>query len=193
MHDGKILILKEGQLITGRKALSEATGISQTTIERILDLFESEHQIGQQKTSKYRVITVLNWKDHQERTAERTSGGHLADTYKNDKKEKNTSESEIRVESFSSEEEESRARPKKVDRSYEQVFAFFASKKQGWMMHKPQIEATRRLLKDKGLEQIKIALDFYREHKDDPYMVEIHTPFDLEAKWSKLLAKSKKV
>lgn len=88
MHDGKIFLIKEGQLLTGRKQLVNATGIPATTIERILNMLESEHQIGQQKTSKYRIITILNWKDHQERTPERTSGGHLADTYKNEKNEK---------------------------------------------------------------------------------------------------------
>lgn len=88
MHDGHLILLKEGELITGRKELSKATGIPETTIERILKMLESEHQIGQQKTNKYRVITILNWKEHQERTPEWTTGGQLADTYKNDKKEK---------------------------------------------------------------------------------------------------------
>ena len=88
MHDGKLLLVREGQIITGRKELSRATGIPETTIERILKMLENEHQIGQQKTNKYRVITILNWKEHQDRTQERTTNGQQTDTYKNDKKDK---------------------------------------------------------------------------------------------------------
>ncbi len=82
--NGKMIILKSGQLITGRKFLSEKTGISQTTIERILKCFESGHQIGQQKTSTSRLISIYNWDKYQnsgqqngQRTDnERTTNGH---------------------------------------------------------------------------------------------------------------------
>ena len=57
--------VKEGQLLTGRKQLSAETGISQSTIERILKMLENEHQIGQQKTTKHRIITILNWRTYQ--------------------------------------------------------------------------------------------------------------------------------
>ncbi len=66
MWNNQIILVKEGQFITGRKELSKQTGISETTIERILSLLESEHQIGQQKTTKYRLITIINWKDYQQ-------------------------------------------------------------------------------------------------------------------------------
>lgn len=65
MWNKEIIVIKEGQFITGRKQLSEETGISETSIERILNLLENEHQIGQQKTNKYRLITILNWKEYQ--------------------------------------------------------------------------------------------------------------------------------
>lgn len=77
----------------------------------------------------------------------------------------------------------------KPDKGYQEVFKVFSTRKQGWMVHAPQIKAAKRLLEDRGLDQIKKAMEFYREHKDEPYMVEIHTPFDLEAKWPRLLKK----
>lgn len=93
MWNKEIIMIKEGQLLTGRKELSEQTGISETTIERILKMFESEHQIGQQKTTKFRIITILNWTNYQlnrsERTTKRTTDGQQTDTNKKDKKEKN--------------------------------------------------------------------------------------------------------
>ncbi len=80
--NGKTVKLKSGQLITGRKALSEKTGISQTTIERILKCFESEHQIGQQKTSTSRLISILNWSKHQQvgqQSGQQTDNGRTTD------------------------------------------------------------------------------------------------------------------
>lgn len=91
--NGNTIIIKEGQLLTGRKELSEQTGIPQTTIERILNYLENEHQIGQQKTTKYRLITIINWKDYQQMDSKvdnkRTTNGQQTDTNKNDKNNNN--------------------------------------------------------------------------------------------------------
>ena len=76
MWNNNIIVINEGQLVTGRKQLSEQTGISETTIERILELFEKDGQIGQQKTTKYRLITILNWKEYQITDNKRTTNGH---------------------------------------------------------------------------------------------------------------------
>ena len=85
LWNGRSITIKPGQFITGRKELSTKTGISGTTIERILRTFESEHQIGQQKTNKYRLITVKNWVSYQSaRTAKRTTDGQQTDTNNND-------------------------------------------------------------------------------------------------------------
>jgi len=65
MWNGQIVNIKAGQFISGRKRLSKATGIPESTIERVLKLFENEHQIEQQKTTKFRLITVINWEGHQ--------------------------------------------------------------------------------------------------------------------------------
>ncbi len=89
MTNGKIILIKEGQLLTGRKQLSEATGIAESTIEDILRVFETEEQIRQQKTTKYRLITIVNWKDYQESDSKPTAARQQADTNKNEKNEKN--------------------------------------------------------------------------------------------------------
>jgi hypothetical protein len=88
MWNNQIIIVKEGQLIAGRKELSKETGIPETTIERILDYLEKDKQIGQQKTTKFRLITVLNWKEYQgsgqQTDNKRTTDGHKQEC-KNDK------------------------------------------------------------------------------------------------------------
>ena len=80
MWNGEIISVKAGQLITGRKELSEQTGIPESTIERILEMFKNEHQIEQQKTTKFRLITILKWNEHQKTDSKmdnkRTTSGH---------------------------------------------------------------------------------------------------------------------
>ena len=79
MWNGDLILIKEGQLLTGRKELSAGTGISQSTIERILKMLENEHQIMQRKTTKFRIITIINWKDFQggqQTDNKRTTNGH---------------------------------------------------------------------------------------------------------------------
>lgn len=89
MWNNQIIVIKEGQLVTGREKLSKETGIPESTVERILNYLEKEHQIGQQKTTKYRLITIVNWEKYQVADNKWTTNGQQMDTYKNDKNDKN--------------------------------------------------------------------------------------------------------
>ena len=53
--------LKKGQLITGRKKLSAALGISESAVRTALANLESTGDIAIKTTNKYSVITLLNW------------------------------------------------------------------------------------------------------------------------------------
>lgn len=59
--NGRIVTVAPGQLITSRKSLSAKTGVQESKVERVLKMLESEQQIEQQGTSKYRVISIANW------------------------------------------------------------------------------------------------------------------------------------
>lgn len=59
--NGKSILLKPGQFITGRKKLSVETGIQESKIERILKCFESEQQIEQVGGATSRLISICNW------------------------------------------------------------------------------------------------------------------------------------
>ena len=65
MLGGKPIMLKPGQLTTGRKQLAVNSGISESKVERVLNAFENAHQIEQRKTSKNRLITIVNWNKYQ--------------------------------------------------------------------------------------------------------------------------------
>lgn len=97
LYRNEINKIKPGQFITSRITLSNETGIKQTTVENILNLLESEHQIGQQKYATKRVITILNWESYQLNGQQNgpgsdnkvTTNGQQIDTNKKEKKEKN--------------------------------------------------------------------------------------------------------
>lgn len=62
----KKIILKKGQLITGRKAIAEKFDISESKVQRILKTFEIEQQIEQQTCSRNRLISIINWNEYQQ-------------------------------------------------------------------------------------------------------------------------------
>lgn len=62
---GGMIHLEPGQFITSRLKISEQTGVQESKVERILNIFKSEQQIEQQNRGKFRVITVCNWSKYQ--------------------------------------------------------------------------------------------------------------------------------
>jgi len=62
---GEPIILRAGQMITGRKKIAAKFSISESKVQRILKRYETEHQIEQQMSNKNRLVTVLNWEDYQ--------------------------------------------------------------------------------------------------------------------------------
>ncbi len=194
MHDGGIVLIKEGQLITGRKQLSEATGIPETTIERILKMLESEHQIGQQKTNKYRVITILNWKEHQERTGERTTNGQQTDTYKNDKKEKNRAVAiaPASIEVVETQEESERPPKKETYPNARKAFKWFPEIDPAWGINSTELKAGV-LLFEKGEEKVKKNIGYCLPLLEvDGFPIHRLTPYLLITNWDRIYEYSKR-
>lgn len=90
---GERITLKEGQLITGRKSISEKLDISESKVQRVLKLFENEHQIEQQTSSQNRLISIVNWNKYQDSEQqseqqvnnERTTSEQRVNTNKNER------------------------------------------------------------------------------------------------------------
>ena len=109
MWNGQTIKVKPGQLITGRNEIAKKTGIYRSKIERILKYFENEHQIEQQTTNKFRLITILNWEDYQKNEQEneqpvsnkRATSEQQVSTNKNDKNYKNEKNIYIASKNFS--------------------------------------------------------------------------------------------
>ena len=97
LFEGHRITLQKGQLITGRKSISEKLKISESKVTRILKSFEIEQQIEQQTSSKNRLITVVNWclyqrseqQIEQQVNNNRTTSEQQVNTYNNDNKNNN--------------------------------------------------------------------------------------------------------
>lgn len=65
LFQGEKIILKPGQLITGRKAIADFLGINESKVKRILTDFESDQQIDRQRSNKNSLISLINWNKYQ--------------------------------------------------------------------------------------------------------------------------------
>lgn len=93
LFKGEKITLKPGQLITGRKAISNVLGISESKVFRIINCFKSEHQIEQQTSNKNSLITIVNWDLYQvseqqnenQMNSNRTASEQQVNTNKNER------------------------------------------------------------------------------------------------------------
>jgi predicted transcriptional regulator len=107
IFNNRPIVLNEGQLIVGRKKLSEETGINEHKIFRAMKCFESAGQIEQQSTNKFTLVTILNWgkyqgeldkveqQDEQPVSNKRTTSEQPVSTYKNVKNKKKSKKTKI--------------------------------------------------------------------------------------------------
>ena len=65
MFKGDVIELKPGQFITGRKAISEATGINESKVRRVIKTLEIDQQIDHQKSNLNSLVSILNWDQYQ--------------------------------------------------------------------------------------------------------------------------------
>ena len=86
--NGKLITVKRGQTITGRRRLCDETGIPESKIQRLLKLFETLRMIEQQANNKNRLISITNYHSYQsgeqQANNRRTTGEQLVNTNNND-------------------------------------------------------------------------------------------------------------
>ena len=59
------ILVKRGQVLTGRKKLSEGTGLSEQEIRTCLSRLKSTSEITIKSTNKYSIITINKYDDYQ--------------------------------------------------------------------------------------------------------------------------------
>lgn len=88
---GQSFHVNRGQFITSRKSISDETGVSESTVERILRYFENEQQIEQQNLFTSRLISIVSYENYQtseqlfeqQVNSKRTASEQQVDTNKN--------------------------------------------------------------------------------------------------------------
>jgi len=98
--------VKRGQLITGRKKLSEKTGISERTIRTCLSRLQETGEISIKATNKFSLITICNYETYQgvssqndpQPTSNRPAIDQQPTTNNNDKNNNNEEEEEKKEE-----------------------------------------------------------------------------------------------
>lgn len=187
--NGSVIHLRRGQVLTGRKKMAESIGIPETTLERTLEKLENGHQIGQQKTTKYRIITVLNWDKFQNRTTERTANGqqngHKQEGIKNAKEitmggfnkySDDYLEGELQIEP---DYKPAGKKKGKVTDEMQAVFDLFDNPaKVLWRMRDSERVAAQTLFETYGLETLKVRLNRIKKEakKGDPFFPQVDTP-----------------
>ena len=63
--DGHIIELQPGQLVSGRLAIADATGVHESKVKRILAAMKTDQQIDQQAGVHGSIFTVRNWQTYQ--------------------------------------------------------------------------------------------------------------------------------
>jgi hypothetical protein len=66
-------VIKKGELLTGRKLLSEQTGLSEQQIRTALSKLQSTGEITSRSTNRFSVITITQWELYQADDREATS------------------------------------------------------------------------------------------------------------------------
>lgn len=168
--------LKKGEFVTGRKRLKELTGISETTIERILGYLEGQGKIGQQKTTKYRLITILNWEQYQNLDSKRTTDGQQTDTYKNYNKGKK-GKKEQQPSAYAQEIVE-------IIDAFKPVNPFYGN----WFGNITERASIERMLKVHGKARLIAVIAFLPKSNTLPFVPTITSPYTLEKKWADLEA-----
>ena len=105
LFEGKKKMLEPGQLITGRRTISELLLCHETKVQRVLKLFENEHLIEQQTTPRNRLISIVAWdtyqvneqQDEQQMNNKRTTDEQQMNTNKNTKNIEEDKEGNIYV------------------------------------------------------------------------------------------------
>lgn len=109
LFNGEEIILNEGELVTGRKVISEKLSINESKIERVLKVFEKRTMIEQLKTKKGRLISIVNWGKYQK------SEQQMNNKRTTDEQQVNTNKNETMKELIEERNNYARARKKKIE------------------------------------------------------------------------------
>lgn len=63
--NGQNILIKPGQFIFGRKSAASKTGLGEATVRRYLILLEKLKMLNRQTTTRYTLVSIVNWRKFQ--------------------------------------------------------------------------------------------------------------------------------
>ena len=99
-NDCRGIKLKRGQLLTGRKQLSEETGLTEREVRTTIKRLANDQQITIKTTNKYSIITVCNydsWQSLQKRNDQQTTSKKPTNDQQSDHYKKNIIKDNIEI------------------------------------------------------------------------------------------------
>ena len=179
------ILVKSGQRMTSLDSLVHETGLSRQQIRTALSNLESTHDITQQVTHHYRIITICNYETYQlEKDSSNTSintptnrqSTHQLTPIKEVKKDKNNKILQ-KHEAFAEKFYEALERNDKVIKSIN-------PKSRSWIKPIQLLETQDKI----EWETIKLAAGYYFENIDSLYMPEIRSTGAFRKKFDKLVS-----
>lgn len=176
-------IIKPGELIIGRKALSKKTGISQQAIRTCLTRLKSTNEITIKSTNRYSIISLTNWHKYQQKQpakqpASQPTSNQQATTPIEYKEVKNRMLAGKPAPAMGSKQvAEIIDLFKEVNPNHSRLFR-----------NTTQRAATERLIKKYGFENVAKGVRSLPGIINQKYAPKITTPYDLERDMGKLAA-----
>ena len=176
--------LTSGQFVTGRDKMASELSMSGSTAWWWLLELEKQGYLNIKKTTKYSIITILKWREHQDVDNKsynrKTTDEQQIDTYKNDKNVKNDKKEEISI--AKSDDFANRINPlielfKEVNPNYTELYKITT-----------QRNALLWLLKKHGPEKIEQVIRALPKIIYNKYSPVITTPLQLKNKLAQLVA-----
>ena len=177
LWNNKEITIQEGQLITGRKELSKQTGISEQSIRTGLTILKSTSTITIKSTSKFSLISILNWHTYQGKSTN-TSTNKLTNEQPATNQQLTTNKNDKNVKNDKNNTNVPDKRERNINHPYRDIITYCKEKQNlsnEFVNYVKQTTAVKKILSAKySLDDIRFVID---EMCGDPYWSS--NPFDL--------------
>ena len=99
LWNGKEIVIARGSFVSGLRTLSRESGLSLQSVRTGCVTLKSTHMLTIKTTSKWSLITILNYEKYQEVTHLLTNKQHTTNTHTNNKQQENNDNNEKKEES----------------------------------------------------------------------------------------------
>lgn len=212
---GQIIQLDRGQFVTGIHSACAELSLTPSVYRRAISALEGSGRIRKKSTNKFTIISIVKYDYFQSQdkksTNKQQTNNKQKTTDNNDNNDNNelgeTSSPGLKANKENMFDKSFREEPtidydgdgslveekKKSTRKYPNAPAIrkvfqevLGRNPANWRINKNQLQACENLYTERTVEKVRSALEFYKEHEGQEFCPTIHSPYDLDTKWTKL-------